>query len=74
MPEMPEAWADLIKALTIMSRHPTSKTRVTGCGHDTLYVCADDSKFTADEIDELEELHFLVHPEGGFYSFQFGSC
>jgi hypothetical protein len=74
MSEMPQAWADLIKALTIMSRRPANTTRPTNCGHDRLQVMADDERFTAEEIAELDGLGFYVDADGGFYSYKFGSA
>lgn len=72
---MPQAWADLIEALTIMSKHPGNVTAPTHCGHDELMVMADPDEFTAEELARLEELSFLPSAhEGTFISFRFGSA
>lgn len=73
--DMPEVWADLLAALTLLAKHPTSKARPFQCSHDTLYVCADDTAFTADELAQLDEWGFFPDSEcGGFTSFRFGSA
>lgn len=71
---MKEDWTDLIKAITIMSKHPGSSSP-THCEHDIMRVMADPSKFTLDEISKLEELHFHADwEEECFYSFYYGSA
>jgi hypothetical protein len=73
-PVMPQAWADLLEGLTLLALHPTSDTSPFHCEHDTLYVTADDTKFTDTELDRLAHLGFDVNREGGFTSHRFGSA
>ena len=40
-PPPPQAWADLIKALQIMAKHPANEQYPTHCEHDELRVMAD---------------------------------
>ncbi|WP_433716902.1 hypothetical protein ACQP2U_43675 (plasmid) [Nocardia sp. CA-084685] len=72
--DTPQAWRELLAALTLLSRHPANPASPLYCTHDTLHVCADDTAFTPHEIDQLEQWGFHVHSDGGFYSFQFGSA
>ncbi|GLW31207.1 hypothetical protein [Actinoplanes regularis] len=70
----PEAWADLIEGLTLLAQYPADESDPLHCSHDTLHVCADETAFTADEIARLDQLGFMVHRDGGFYSYRFGSA
>jgi hypothetical protein len=75
MTSMPPAWADLLEALTLLAQHPADTVSPFNCTHDTLYVLADDSAFTDDEIARLEALGFNRNSsDGGFYSFRYGSA
>lgn len=65
---------DLIQALQIIATRCTPE-RPTNCEHDTLWVNADESLFTDDEITELYDLGFFIPDNyGGFMSYRFGSC
>jgi hypothetical protein len=74
--EMPQAWADLIEAITLLAQHPTNNISPLWCEHDTLHVCADRSKFTAEEVARLEKLGFHEDTEwmAGFHSYRYGSA
>lgn len=74
MTDMPEAWADLIHGLTMLARHQTNDISPCNCGHDELTVMADPAKFSAAELDHLNELGFLPGTDGTFTSFRFGSA
>jgi hypothetical protein len=69
------AWGDLVQAITLLSNHRTDEISPFHCEHDQLFVMADDTKFTADQLAQLEEWGFEVDTEnGGFYSFRYGSA
>lgn len=72
--QMPEAWGDLIEGLTLLARHYTQEHSPLHCEHDTLWVMADASKFTGEEIERLSKLGFDVDNDGGFQSIRFGSA
>lgn len=73
--DIPQAWADLIKALVMLARAQTDDISPLWCKHDELNVCATAEKFTPEEIALLDELGFHVNSdEDGFYSFRFGSA
>lgn len=74
MPTTPQAWADLLEALNLLSTHPNGDTGPFYCSHDTLYVTADDKAFKPEELTRLSALGFEVHRDGGFYSYRFGSA
>jgi hypothetical protein len=75
MAEMPTAWANLIEALTLLAKHQNNDISPTHCGHDTLTVCADPTKFTAEELARLDDLGFFPHSDGdAFMSFTYGSA
>mgnify|MGYP003971689971 FL=1 len=66
----------LIKALQIFRKYGNPQWP-THCEHDTLYIAdIDPDEVSADDIEELEELGFLVDEdgEGGFISYRFGSA
>ncbi|MFD3594327.1 hypothetical protein ACFWU5_16510 [Nocardia sp. NPDC058640] len=70
-----DAWTDLIQAITLLAQHPTDTISPFHCEHDQLFVMADDTKFTADEIAQLDEWGFSVNEDdGGFTSFRYGSA
>ena len=71
---LPPAWAELIEAIGILAKHPTSEVSPFNCTHDQLYVCADAEAFTRQERERLAELGFLRDDDGGFYSFKYGSA
>lgn len=73
MTESPDAWGDLLAALTLLAKHPVDTTGPLHCGHDTLYVRADETAFTDEEIAQLDRWGFHADAEGGFYSFRYGS-
>ena len=71
----PQAWHELLAALTLLSRHPTNDISALYCAHDTLHVCADHTAFTPHEIAQLDQWGFHIdNNEGGFYSHRFGSA
>jgi len=68
---------DLIKALQIISKGiPKDEGWPTNCSHDMLWVKGDWSKYTDEEIQELDDLGFIKdeESESGFISFKYGSC
>lgn len=70
-----DAWVDLIKALTLLSTHPTDRTSPLSCEHDELYVMADPRKFSPEELDQLSEWGFDLDKDNDvFFSFRFGSA
>lgn len=72
---MPEAWADLIKAITLLARGQADRISPFNCSHDQLTVMSDPSAFTPDEIDQLDDLGFYVDVDTkSFYSFRYGSA
>jgi hypothetical protein len=71
---MPRGWLELIQAIALLSKHATDDTSPFLCEHDTLYVMADEGKFTNDEVEQLATWGFHPSPEGGFYSFRYGSA
>lgn len=73
-PAMPPAWRNLIDALALLARGQCNDISPLNCTHDTLGVSADPEKFTPEEIAQLEAWGFHVDPEGGFYSFRYGSA
>lgn len=70
-----DAWGDLKRGLELLEKHET-----TGCSpfhreHDELWVMSDPSKYTAEELAELDELGFRADEDYGcFKSFRFGSA
>ena len=70
---MPDAWADLLEALNLIAQHPVPDMGPLYCSDDCLYVAADDKAFTGQELHRLNELGFIVRPDGGFRSDRFGS-
>ncbi len=72
---IPQAWADLIEALTILADHQANDIRPTHCEHDTLTVMADPATVPADQLARLEQLGFHPdHDNGTFSSYRFGSA
>jgi hypothetical protein len=74
--DMPPAWAELIKGLSLLAEGETNDISPLWCEHDTLHVCADPAKFTPEQLDLLADWGFLADTDGdpGFYSFRFGSA
>lgn len=68
-----DAWVDLIKAIEILSWHKTGPFPLH-CEHDELFVMSDPSKYSPEELSQLEDLGFFVNDDGGFSSFRFGSA
>ncbi len=68
-----DAWADLPKAIEILSRHKTGPFPLH-CEHDELFVMSNPDKYTAEELAQLDELGFFVNVDGGFSSFRYGSA
>lgn len=66
-------WADLIEALTLLSKHQTGPFP-THCEHDELWVMSDPDQFTDEELERLEELGFRPSDEASFTSYLFGSA
>lgn len=72
---MPKDWLELIQAIALMSNHATNEISPFWCEHDTLHVCADENKFTNEEIRQLEAWGFYRDEvNGGFNSFKYGSA
>jgi hypothetical protein len=70
----PEAWADLLEAIALLTRHPSDDISPFNCTHDQLTVMADPAAFTAEELARLEDLGFHASGEGTFCSYRFGSA
>lgn len=72
----PAAWRRLIEALTLLAKGENNDLSPLRCEHDVLYVMADPSRFTADEIEQLEDCGFLVDDVdgGAFFSYLYGSA
>ncbi|PBC38522.1 hypothetical protein CJ179_38655 [Rhodococcus sp. ACS1] len=71
------AWDDLIYAIALLSKHRTSEVSPFHCEHDQLTVLSDPSKYTPEELAQLDDwgFHFNEDAEDeGFYSFRFGSA
>lgn len=65
-------WEDLIVGLSILRRHQTGPFP-THCEHDELWVMSDPTKYSGEELAELDKLGFFVSDDG-FKSYQFGSA
>jgi hypothetical protein len=77
VPEMPEAWSDLISAITLLAKGQSNDISPLHCEHDRLVVCSDPDKFTPEELNQLIDWGFHADEEDGdgfFYSFRFGSA
>lgn len=75
MTEMPEAWTDLIEALTLLAKHQNNEDSPLHCDHDMLTVMSDPRAFTPEELARLDELGFSADPpQLTFYSFRYGSA
>lgn len=72
--DLPEAWADLVKAIVLLGKHRVNDNNPLSCSHDLLMVMSDDLQYTPEEIEQLKNWNFDVHDEGGFYSFKYGSA
>lgn len=73
--DAPQAWKDLVEALTLMSKGQANEISPTHCEHDEMWVMADPSKFTEEERVKLESLGFFEdEDERSFRSFRFGSA
>lgn len=66
---------DLIKALQIFAKY-TDSDYPTHCEHDTLYVLVDPEDVSEEDMEKLEELHFIPDCEYPymFISYMFGSA
>lgn len=72
---VPPAWADLIRAVTLLAKGQSNTISPFHCEHDKLTVCADPAKFTQEELDRLEKWGFDADAEDEcFYSFRYGSA
>lgn len=72
---VPQAWADLLEALTILARHHNNDVSPLHCGDDTLTVMADPATFTPNELARLDALGFFPSGDGEtFTSYRFGSA
>lgn len=69
-----DAWADLSRAIEMLSWHKTDIISPFHCEHDQLSVMSDATAYAPEELAELEELGFDVDEDGGFYSFRYGSA
>jgi hypothetical protein len=75
MSELPPAWDNLVTALSLMSQHHNNDTSPTHCEHDVLYVSADPTKFSTEELQLLDSLGFFPSDDGeAFMSFYYGSA
>lgn len=71
----PPAWLDLITAIALLAKHPSSEINPVHCSHETLFVMADPALFTVEELARLDELGFNPDPDGScFQSVRFGSA
>lgn len=68
------AWTELVQALALLAKHPSDDISPFYCTHDVLHVMADETRFTEEEIEQLEAWGFLVDREGGFSSTRYGSA
>jgi hypothetical protein len=65
---------DLIKALQIFLKYGNPQFP-THCEHDILYVQISPDEVSAEDLEELEKLHFSPDEYGvGFSSTYYGSC
>lgn len=72
---LPEAWSDLIEAITLLVKGRSDDVSPFNCTHDRLGVMADPGKFTEEELSRLEEWGFDVDSANGmFYSYRYGSA
>lgn len=72
---MPDAWNDLIQALTLLARGQSNDISPCHCEHDVLTVMADPANFTEEELTQLNRWGFLPdHCDQTFSSFRFGSA
>ena len=67
------AWDDLQQAIPLLAKHNTGSDPFH-CEHDELWVMSDPSKYTPEELAQLEEWGFFDHGDGGFKSYRFGSA
>jgi hypothetical protein len=73
--DLPQAWADLLEALTLLAKHQNNDVSPFNCSHDTLTVMADPAAFTPKELARLDELGFIANGDDEvFTSFRFGSA
>lgn len=75
MNNMPQAWADLIEALTLLAQHQNNEFSPLHCEHDRLTVMADPTTVTEADLERLGALGFI--PDFGeltFTSYRFGSA
>lgn len=71
---LPEAWSDLIKGLTLLARYRDNDISPLHCEHDELLVCANTDGPTPEEMEQLDAWGFFPDADGGFKSFRFGSA
>jgi len=71
----PQAWRDLINALTMLaSRAHPDCISPCHCENDVLTVMADPEEFTPEELIQLSEWGFEAGPDDGtFTSWRYGS-
>jgi hypothetical protein len=72
--QIPQAWADLIEALTIMAPHHADAVSPLHCEQDKLLVLVEDGSLGEEKLDRLKALGFERNDGGGMYSFRFGSA
>lgn len=73
--EMPQAWSDLVEALTLLAKGQIDHASPFSCTHDQLTVMADPEKFSPDELVQLDVWGFHADEESPtFYSFRYGSA
>jgi hypothetical protein len=73
--QFPEAWRDLLVALPLLAKGRTDDVSPFICTYDTLWVTSDPSRYSAEELAELDRLGFDVDSgTDSFRSFRFGSA
>lgn len=73
-PPIAPDWANLLEAIALLARHPSSYICPFHCEHDVLTVMANPEAFTVDEIARLETIGFHPGDEATFYSYRYGSA
>ncbi len=73
-PDMPQAWSDLLEALTLLAQHHTDDTSPFDCRNDRLTVMSDPAQYTEQELSRLRTLGFHPGQDGTFTSYRYGSA
>lgn len=61
IPQQDDAWSDLMRAVPLLMKHATDTAAPFHCEHDELTVMSDPSKYTRDELRQLDEWGFHCH-------------